>query len=612
MTSQAPIADRLAPQVAAYQSEGYALATDLAHLQGVRAIGATEATIFYSARILEVLSSAAVQLAGITPSASPFANLETLVQFNLVPPTTLYWANGLRRLGNDVRHILRRPEPADADLAALFAERWIEWFFCHFRLGLKLPAISRDSSPLLAATDPRLASLLRAIDAEDFDPSACLAQSQGEPPYLIAAAIAAVIADLLLNRGETDQAFILLERATARFPQDLRLQQLTVLAWKRRGDLKKAVEAAAPLQARSRDDEETAGIVAGVFKQIYLDGGRDSEWLLKSRRTYLAAWEASKSSSAYLGVNAAATALWLGKSADSRRLAGAVRQLLLGRVAAIAKAADKEMLADSYWDEVTLAEAELLLGDLSAAKARYQAAFARRANFKGNIKVATDQAQRHLLPLGLTISGKDLFNSVVPPPSEPPLVIGVTGHRKLANESALREKISEAMEKLSAGKKSLVILSAIAAGADSLVAEVAMREKQARLHAVLPLEVDDYRRDFSAAELSRFQALLNQSDTITFPAAPEISQRAKSLTGAAAAALDDRQAAYERTGFYVADHCDALIAIWDGQPARGRGGTAEIVDYARKIGRKITWIASQVPYALTVEEPAPSRRDKPV
>ena len=410
-TSQGPIVDRLAPQVAEYQAEGYALSADLTHLQGVRRIGATEATIFYSARILEVLSAAAVKMAGLTPSASAFANLETLVQFNLVPATTLYWANGLRRLGNDVRHILRRHEPADADLAALFAERWIEWFFCQFRLGPKLPSICRDSNPLLAIGDPRLAALLKAIDAEDFDPSAWLAKSEGEPPYMIAATIAAVIADLLLDRGETDQAFAVLEPALARFSDDLRLQQLNVLAWKRRCDLKKAVENAAPLLARSRDDDETAGIVAGVYKQVYLEGGRDAEMLLKSHRAYLGGWEGSKSSNAYLGINAAATALWLGKCPESRRLAGEVRQLLLHRVAAIAKAADQQMLAASYWDEVTLAEAELLLGELSAAKARYQAAFARRAKFKGNIKVATDQAQRHLIPLGLTLSGAEFFKS---------------------------------------------------------------------------------------------------------------------------------------------------------------------------------------------------------
>ena len=29
---------------------------------------------------------------------------------------------------------------------------------------------------------------------------------------------------------------------------------------------------------------------------------------------------------------------------------------------------------------------------------------------------------------------------------------------------------------------------------------------------------------------------------------------------------------------------DRLLAVWDGQPARGYGGTADVVDYARRVG----------------------------
>jgi hypothetical protein len=45
--------------------------------------------------------------------------------------------------------------------------------------------------------------------------------------------------------------------------------------------------------------------------------------------------------------------------------------------------------------------------------------------------------------------------------------------------------------------------------------------------------------------------------------------------------------AYRRVGHYVVDHCDLLIAIWDGQPARGRGGTADIVQYALDRHRRV-------------------------
>lgn len=37
--------------------------------------------------------------------------------------------------------------------------------------------------------------------------------------------------------------------------------------------------------------------------------------------------------------------------------------------------------------------------------------------------------------------------------------------------------------------------------------------------------------------------------------------------------------AYLAAGLYIADHVDVLIAVWDGQPAGGRGGTADIVHH---------------------------------
>src|SRR5205085_2201316 len=50
---------------------------------------------------------------------------------------------------------------------------------------------------------------------------------------------------------------------------------------------------------------------------------------------------------------------------------------------------------------------------------------------------------------------------------------------------------------------------------------------------------------------------------------------------------DARRQAYFNAGRYVVDHCDVLIAIWDGKEARGKGGTAVIVDYARSCGRPL-------------------------
>jgi len=38
-------------------------------------------------------------------------------------------------------------------------------------------------------------------------------------------------------------------------------------------------------------------------------------------------------------------------------------------------------------------------------------------------------------------------------------------------------------------------------------------------------------------------------------------------------------------GKYIVDHVDLLLGIWDGLPAGGLGGTADVIVYARSIGR---------------------------
>jgi hypothetical protein len=54
--------------------------------------------------------------------------------------------------------------------------------------------------------------------------------------------------------------------------------------------------------------------------------------------------------------------------------------------------------------------------------------------------------------------------------------------------------------------------------------------------------------------------------------------------------------AYLAAGQTLVDRCDHLFAVWDGRPARGVGGTADVVGYARARGRPVTvlWVAGVV------------------
>ncbi len=62
-----------------------------------------------------------------------------------------------------------------------------------------------------------------------------------------------------------------------------------------------------------------------------------------------------------------------------------------------------------------------------------------------------------------------------------------------------------------------------------------------------------------------------------------------------------REAAYAGAGRAVLDRCDVLIALWDGLPARGLGGTAELVVEARARALPLLWISTDPPYALREE-----------
>src|SRR3954453_2787819 len=88
-------------------------------------------------------------------------------------------------------------------------------------------------------------------------------------------------------------------------------------------------------------------------------------------------------------------------------------------------------------------------------------------------------------------------------PDRLPLVIGVTGHRDLRDEDVARLEGEGAAIVTGLRRDFLrndpetptIVLSALAEGADRLVARVALAQG-ARLIAPLPMPLDEYRRDF--------------------------------------------------------------------------------------------------------------------
>lgn len=170
--------------------------------------------------------------------------------------------------------------------------------------------------------------------------------------------------------------------------------------------------------------------------------------------------------------------------------------------------------------------------------------------------------------------------------------IGMTGHRQLDDPEALIPAIQAALRLLrgllpegAASDVALVAVSSLAEGADRLVACQLLAEPRSHLEAILPVPRSAYIEDFkdpkSKGEFRRLLALAKQ---------------VRQMPGHPA-----RQEGYEWAGQRVVDRCDALIAVWDGQPARGRGGTAEIVKYARDQGVPLVRIHAGGDPAVTPE-----------
>lgn len=151
--------------------------------------------------------------------------------------------------------------------------------------------------------------------------------------------------------------------------------------------------------------------------------------------------------------------------------------------------------------------------------------------------------------------------------------IGVTGHRFLAEVDKIAAGVDEALRRIEETfpGEPLTVISPLAEGADQLAARRILARPGARLLVPLPLPSADYVTDFEFPET--FLSLLDRADeVIELPLA------------------STRNQAYEAAGRYVLNNCDVLIAIWDGQAAQGRGGTAEIVALARRRGLPLAWV----------------------
>ena len=106
----------------------------------------------------------------------------------------------------------------------------------------------------------------------------------------------------------------------------------------------------------------------------------------------------------------------------------------------------------------------------------------------------------------------------------------------------------------------LVGITSLAIGADQLFARLVL-EEGGTIHAVLPFE--DIERSFSTDDIPAYRDLIAEAtvEVLNIPGSDED--------------------AYLAAGYRIVDLSDIMFAVWNGKPAKGKGGTADIVAYSK-------------------------------
>jgi hypothetical protein len=140
--------------------------------------------------------------------------------------------------------------------------------------------------------------------------------------------------------------------------------------------------------------------------------------------------------------------------------------------------------------------------------------------------------------------------------------VGITGHQRLADPSDWDWVCGELSLALDGARGPLVGISSLAAGADQLFAGLVL-SRGGLLEVVIPFE--GYAGGFAEERDAReFERLLRSAS------------RVETLRRRGGSDEED----YMQAGRRVVDTCELLVAVWDGRPASGLGGTADVVGYA--------------------------------
>lgn len=152
-----------------------------------------------------------------------------------------------------------------------------------------------------------------------------------------------------------------------------------------------------------------------------------------------------------------------------------------------------------------------------------------------------------------------------------PFIFGVTGHRDLREEDIpkLEESVRSLFKEyqIKYPHTELIVISALAEGADMLVGHVA-KELGVTLHVLFPYQEEEYLDSFMdrKANEEEFRTLIAYASRV------EVNSCVHT---------HGADSCYQQLGEKIADDSNILLALWDGVDNGKSGGTSAIVKYQR-------------------------------
>lgn len=367
----------------------------------------------------------------------------------------------------------------------------------------------------------------------------------------------------------------------------LAYQQALTLA--RLGFHKRAMEMALRLASEKIDDEEMSTDIASFIARLHKDRGLTASDPQERRRHLEAAFasyqqafqRAAPGYKSYPGINAATLGTVIGKFDVAQELALEARR---HAAAELAQADDRD-----YWRVATIAEAEFVLGNMDGAARAY----GRAVDLAGRCFDDISSMRRNARLLAQHFGGRaDWVEEVL----RLPAVVVFTGHmidrpgrtrpRFPENlESSVGKAIEDRLRGLNAGFG----FSGAACGSDILFIEAML--KRGHTHIMLPFGADQFRKT-----------------SVDFPAQGNWSARFDAVL-AGATKVENASGAPAEWGGIVFEYANLLLlglatlksrsldteliglAVWDGRPGDGSGGTASTIDVWRKQGLCVEEIA---------------------